>query len=92
MFRHLDEFDATTAQGTDGAYNPFFSPDGKWVGFWAYGHFKKAPVGGGPVVEVCEAGGFPRGELGGTMDRSSSGEAWARDSSWSPPTGALPRR
>ena len=56
MLRGLDEFDATTAPGTDGAYNPFFSPDGQWVGFWAYGHFKKAPVGGGPAVEVCEAG------------------------------------
>jgi serine/threonine-protein kinase len=58
MLRRLDEFDATTVPGTDGAYDPFFSPDGQWVGFWAYGHFKKAPVGGGPVVEVCEAGDF----------------------------------
>ena len=91
MLRRLDEFDATTAAGTDGAYNPFFSPDGQWVGFWVYGHFKKAPVGGGPAVEVCEAGDS-LGASWGDDELISSGEAWARDSSWSPPTGAVPRR
>ena len=45
MLRRLDEFDATTAAGTDGAYNPFFSPDGQWVGFWAYRPFQEGSRG-----------------------------------------------
>jgi Tol biopolymer transport system component/DNA-binding winged helix-turn-helix (wHTH) protein len=40
-------------QGVQGA--PFFSPDGKWIGFVAGGKLLKAPVAGGPPVEICRA-------------------------------------
>ncbi len=38
-------------QGVQGA--PFFSPDGKWIGFFAGGKLLKSSVAGGPPVEIC---------------------------------------
>jgi serine/threonine-protein kinase len=42
------------AQSEDPA-NPFFSPDGKWVGFWSGrdSTLKKIPIDGGPAVPLC---------------------------------------
>ena len=53
--RPVDRFDASAVAGTTGAAAPFFSPDGRWVGFFADGRLKKAPVGGGTPLDVCEA-------------------------------------
>jgi eukaryotic-like serine/threonine-protein kinase len=53
--RHLNELAATALAGTEGARNPFFSPDGAWVGFFAGGKLKKIATGGGAVVTLCEA-------------------------------------
>jgi serine/threonine-protein kinase len=33
--------------GTEGGDGPFFSPDGKWIGYFAGGRLFKVPVGGG---------------------------------------------
>ena len=52
--RRLDQLDAIPIAGTEGASNPFFSPDGQSLGFYAAGALKKVPVGGGPVVELCK--------------------------------------
>ncbi len=46
--------------GTDGATFPFWSADGKFVGFFADGHLKKIPAAGGPVTILGEAPN-PRG-------------------------------
>jgi serine/threonine protein kinase len=32
--RRLDNFEAKPIAGTEGAFDPFFSPDGRWVGFF----------------------------------------------------------
>ena len=53
--RRLDQPDAVPILGTDGAEGPFFSPDGQWVGYWADGKIRKAPLSGGPPVPVTEA-------------------------------------
>ena len=53
--RAMDQFSATPMAGTSGASNPFFSPDGQWVGFWAAGELRKVPLGGGPAVTLCKA-------------------------------------
>jgi serine/threonine-protein kinase len=53
--RHLDQPTSMALLGTAGASNPFFSPDGLWVGFRADGRLKKVAVGGGPPVILCEA-------------------------------------
>jgi serine/threonine-protein kinase len=53
--RVFDQSDATPIPGTDGAVEPFFSPDGQWVGFFAGGKLKKVPMNGGPAVLICDA-------------------------------------
>jgi serine/threonine protein kinase/Tol biopolymer transport system component len=47
--------------GTEGAWQPFFSPDGRWVAFFSARKLAKVAVGGGPVLEVADVGGNPRG-------------------------------
>jgi Tol biopolymer transport system component len=58
--RELDEEEARTLPGTEGADAPFFSPDGSQVGFWAGGSIRRVALDGGPPVEVC-----PSAPLGG---------------------------
>jgi len=53
--RRLDEPKAAPLPGTEGAYTPFFSPDGQWVGFFAQGKLKKARIDGGETVSLCDA-------------------------------------
>jgi serine/threonine-protein kinase len=59
--RPLDRTEGTPLSGTEGAYAPFFSPDGQWVGFFAEGKLKKVPVQGGLPVSLCDAAGGSRG-------------------------------
>ncbi len=55
--RALDELSAAPMADTEGGYAPFFSPDGRWVGFSSGGALKKTPADGkGPATTICEAG------------------------------------
>jgi len=47
--------DATILANTDGASFPFWSPDGRSLGFFADGKLKKLNLGGGPVQTLCDA-------------------------------------
>jgi len=40
--------------GTEDASQPFFSPDGRWVGFLAGGKLKKVELAGGTSVPICD--------------------------------------
>ena len=51
----VGSFDSKLLPGTEGAFFPFFSPDGGWLGFYADGKLKKIPSGGGPVIVLCSA-------------------------------------
>jgi eukaryotic-like serine/threonine-protein kinase len=53
--RPLDQLQASPISGTQGAYGPFFSPDGGWVGFFAENKLKKISLQGGDPVVLCEA-------------------------------------
>jgi len=51
--RELQDASARPLPGTDGAEQPFFSPDGRWIAFFADAKLKKVPlVGGSPLVLV----------------------------------------
>ncbi|HYN09747.1 MAG TPA: protein kinase [Vicinamibacterales bacterium] len=45
----------TPLDGTDGARSPFFSPDGRWIGFFARGKLKKITIGGTALQDVADA-------------------------------------
>ncbi len=69
FLRSVRDKKTTPLAGTDGAENPVFSPDGKWIAFVAFGKkLQKVPVGGGPVVTLCEIT-QPRGMSWGTSDQ-----------------------
>ncbi|MBI2402194.1 MAG: protein kinase [Gemmatimonadetes bacterium] len=55
--RALDDLEARLLPGTQGGLSPFFSPDGRWVGFWKLGEgrLKKISVAGGPAVPIATA-------------------------------------
>jgi len=52
--RNLGEMAARPIEGTDeNPNNPFFSPDGDWIGYWSFSESqlkKIAPIGGAPVT------------------------------------------
>jgi Tol biopolymer transport system component len=51
--RRLDRLDATPLPGTEGATQPFFSPDGTRIGFFAGGLLKTVAVTGGAPATLC---------------------------------------
>ncbi len=64
--RALHESTARPLTGTEGAQRPFWSPDGRYIGFFADRSFKKVDVNGGPVFTLAP----------GTESR---GGTWNRD-------------
>jgi hypothetical protein len=53
--RPLAEVAARRVPGTENAWDPFWSPDNRWVGFYADGKIRKVPASGGAVQVVTEA-------------------------------------
>ncbi len=53
--RAMDQLAAAPIQGTEDGSGPFFSPDGKWVGFFAEGKLKKVSTSGGAPLTLCDA-------------------------------------
>ena len=65
--RSLADAVARPLSGTEEAAFPFWSPDSRFVGFFAAGQLKKIAVSGGPASVVCDAA-FGRG---GTWNRDN---------------------
>ena len=59
--RPLDQLQPNALSGTEGAANPFFSPDGEWIAFFSGNQLKKVSVSGGATVTLCDAEGNGRG-------------------------------
>src|SRR5438445_13584977 len=60
VVRRLGEDTSVVLAGTDGAYHPFFSPDGTWIGFFSGNELRKvAAAGGSPatLLKVDRPGG-----------------------------------
>jgi hypothetical protein len=53
--RSLDSIPAHELAGTDGAEQPFWSPESRSLGFFAGGKLKRIDVTGGPPVPVADA-------------------------------------
>ena len=54
--RSLNEWDAQLLTGTEGLQSPFFSRDGKWIGYFSRTDYKlkKIPIRGGTPIELCD--------------------------------------
>jgi Tol biopolymer transport system component len=61
FLRELDALVPKRVAGTEGARYPFFSRDGKWIGFFAAGLLKKVAVSGGVPLQICVVRGDPFG-------------------------------
>lgn len=58
--RRLDDFEVQPLEGTEGAYRPFVSPNGRLVAFFAFDELRVVPLNGGPVQTIVAAPN-PRG-------------------------------
>src|SRR5579863_3867261 len=64
--RSLDALTAQPLAGTEGAAFPFWSPDSRFIAFFANGKLKKIDASGGPAITLAEA-------------PESRGGSWSRD-------------
>src|SRR5262249_24619256 len=55
--RAIDSPEARPLPGTEGAANPFFSPDGQWLGFFVPDKLEKISINGGSPVTIFSASG-----------------------------------
>lgn len=55
--RPTDRVDVTWVAARSGAADPFFSPDGRWIGFFAEGLLLRVPSSGGTAEAICAAPG-----------------------------------
>jgi DNA-binding winged helix-turn-helix (wHTH) protein/Tol biopolymer transport system component len=83
--RGLDQIEAVRVAGTEDGRSPFFSPDGRWLAFFANGRLSKVALEGGSPITIADAptplGGvwidreivFAGAPTGGLMRVSSDG-------------------
>jgi eukaryotic-like serine/threonine-protein kinase len=64
--RPIGSLTSTMLPGTEGAAFPFWSPDSRFIGFFAGGKLKKMPLSGGLPIALCDADG-----RGGTWNRDN---------------------
>ncbi len=55
--RPLDRLTPVPIADTRGAFHPFFSPDGKWLGFVANDKIRRVSLDGGAAATVCTVSG-----------------------------------
>lgn len=55
QIREINQAKVVELAGTEGATQPFFSPDGQWIGFFADNKLKKVSVHGGTPVILSDA-------------------------------------
>jgi Tol biopolymer transport system component len=72
--RAMDSQEAKTIPGTEGAINPFFSPDGQWLGFFTGNKLMKVSVSGGVAVTLGDVS-FPHGASWGSQGMIAFGPA-----------------
>lgn len=66
FLRSVDRDEPVAIAGTEDASDPFFSPDGEWIGFFARGSLQKVRVDGGVPVVLSAA-------------RAGAGATWTAD-------------
>src|SRR5262245_21506803 len=64
--RPVDSFEGHALPGTKSAMWPFWSPDGRYIGFFAEGKMKRIDLAGSPPIAICDA-------------KDGRGGSWSRD-------------
>ncbi len=54
--RPTNKLVASPVPGTEGAFAPFFSPDGRWIAFFTPSKLEKIPADGGEPIELTDSG------------------------------------
>lgn len=60
IVRAVGSLESRRLESTEAADDPFFSPDGRWVGFFTGTTLKKVQLAGGSAISIC-ASSYPRG-------------------------------
>lgn len=68
--RPLDSLTGRRMTGTDGADFPFWSPDGRAIGFFSAGKLKRVDASGGTPIVLCDASDADSGVSGGSWNRN----------------------
>jgi tRNA A-37 threonylcarbamoyl transferase component Bud32 len=55
MLRYADRLDVVPVTGGRRGTDPFFSPDGRWLGFRDGAGLSKLPLAGGAAVSICDS-------------------------------------
>jgi len=97
LMRELDSPSARPLAGTEGATSLFWSPDNRFIGFFADGKIKKVDVSGGVPTVLCDAttpfGGGTWGREGTivfSIQDKGNYRLWKVADSGGQPTDALP--
>ena len=88
--RAMNSLDAQRIQGTEGATRPFWSPDSRFLAFFANGKLYKVDVNGGPPIAIADA---PRGADGSWGTKNVilfDGTASADSVQWVSASGGVP--
>ena len=65
--RRIDRLDVGTITGTLGGFDPFFSPDGRQLGYATFTELRRIAIGGGPSTTIC------------AVDAAFNGASWGSD-------------
>jgi DNA-binding SARP family transcriptional activator len=76
LIRPRDQLHAIAIPGTEGVTTPFFSPDGRHVGFLQGEGVRIASIDGGPSITLTQGG--PSGTVNDTLT-GLSGASWGTD-------------
>jgi eukaryotic-like serine/threonine-protein kinase len=66
--RRMDAFTPRPLAGTENGLLPFWSPDGRWLGFFADGKVKRIDMSDGSIQTIADVSGVPRGGSWGSGD------------------------
>jgi serine/threonine-protein kinase len=66
--RRLDRYESVALEGTRGASQPFFSPDGAWLAYFANGAIHRVHVDGGAPIRIAPIDVIPNGGTWGNED------------------------
>jgi len=64
----LDSGESRSLPGTEGGSDPIWSPDGRWIAFFADGKLKKVSPSGGPPQTIASVAGFQDAAWGARGD------------------------